>query len=442
MKLRLTLWLLAIPCLALGQPMTLDTLMRQTVDRNPEIQQAKLKLEQAMGQRLVFRSVAYPDAAVGILLGDQGGHRAGEKSNQPFGFAYGGFTQPIFNVAVPHSLRRGDLEVLIAEQQLNVAVTNQLHGARLAFYTALYNRNLKQVRSDQLQRLEENVTSQSQRYQSGLVTRSIAVGAEVQAHELEPQLEASERGYSGAELKIVEAIGEDIGPSASLPEPAGELKYVPINIDLPREVTTTLQRRPDLELARLVLRASRENERILAAEYYPTVNAVIGGEYIPVSGVRSTQSQGSPRRSDDIVSSEIRAGGAYTWRVIDNGQVYGAVKRERSNREINELLLHKLEQDIPREMSRIKHDLEAIAAKQDLLQKASVAAEQNSATVQENLGKGVVSQLDYRQAQNAQLEIQSGLLTLAYQQKVALAEWDRATGRYFQFSDGRRQNVP
>src|SRR6185312_12059371 len=109
----------------------------------------KIKLEQAMGQRLVFRSVAYPDAVVGILLGDQGGHRAGEKSNQPFGFAYGGFTQSIFNVAVPHSLRRGDIEVLIAEQQLNVAVTNQLHEARLAFYSALYNRDLKKVRSTQ-----------------------------------------------------------------------------------------------------------------------------------------------------------------------------------------------------------------------------------------------------------------------------------------------------
>ena len=28
-----------------------------------------------------------------------------------------------------------------------------------------------------------------------------------------------------------------------------------------------------------------------------------------------------------------------------------------------------------------------------------------------------------------------GLLDAAYQQNVALAEWDRATGRYFQFAD-------
>jgi hypothetical protein len=51
--------------------------------------------------------------------------------------------QTLFTMAVPPSLRRGDIEVLIAQQQLNVAVVEQLHAARLAFYAALYNRSLE-----------------------------------------------------------------------------------------------------------------------------------------------------------------------------------------------------------------------------------------------------------------------------------------------------------
>src|SRR5262249_18097303 len=98
--------------------LTLDALMRQTVEHNPEIQQAKLRPEQATGRKLVLHSVAYPDAIIGGVLGDQGGHRAGEKSNQPFGFAAGGFTQALFNAAIPASFRRGNLEVLIAQQEL------------------------------------------------------------------------------------------------------------------------------------------------------------------------------------------------------------------------------------------------------------------------------------------------------------------------------------
>jgi outer membrane protein TolC len=283
--------------------------------------------------------------------------------------------------------------------------------------------------------LQQNAASQSQRYQAGLVGRGVSVGAEVQASELQPAVEASDHAYQTATLKIVEAIGQDLGPSAHLPEPAGELKYAPINIDMPAEVKRTLERRPDIELARLVVRASKEDERIMEAAYYPLVNLNVAGEYIPVTGVRRVQQQGGPHRSDDFVSSEIRMGASYTWRVIDNGQTYGAVKSRRSAREINELLLHKMEQDIPRDLARIDRNLKAIAEKQQLLSGASGAAAQNTETVQQNLGKGIVSQLEFRQAENAALEVQSGLLSLAYQQRVALAEWDRATGRYLQFSD-------
>jgi len=420
--------------------LTLDSLMRQTVNGNPDIQAAKLRLEEATGKKLELRSIAYPDAVVGAVLGDQGGKRSTDDSNQPFGFGYGGFTQPLFHAAIPATFRRANLELLIAQQQLNIAVTNQLHAARLAFYTAIYNRDLKNIRSSQLRRLQDNATAQSQRYQSGLVSRDISVGTQVQASELEPAVEASDRAYQTAALKIVEAMGEDLGPSAHLPEPAGELKYAAINIDLPAEVRRTLERRPDLELARLVMRASKEDERIMEAAYYPAVNLNVAGEYIPVTGVRRVQGQGSPRRSDDYISSEVRFGAAYTWRVIDNGQVYGAVKSRRSAREINELLLHRMEQDIPRDLARIDRDFKAIAQKQQLLSGASGAAAQNAETLQQNLGKGIVSQLELRQAENASLEVQSGLLSLAYQQRVALAEWDRATGRYFQYSEASGRN--
>jgi outer membrane protein TolC len=166
---------------------TLDALLQKTIEKNPEIQKARHDLEQAFGRRLIFRAVALPEATIGITAGAQGGHRAGEKPIQPFGFAYGNFSQPIFNAIVPPSFRRGDVELLIAQQRLNVAVVEQLHAARLAFYTAIYNRSLRRVRAEQRQRLEQDVSSQKERYQSGLAGRDVLVGAEVQARELDPR---------------------------------------------------------------------------------------------------------------------------------------------------------------------------------------------------------------------------------------------------------------
>jgi outer membrane protein TolC len=421
-----------------GDAITLEALLQKTVKGNPEIQRAKSNLEQACGRRLIFHSVALPDATIGLAGGLQGGHRAGEKPIQPFGFGYGNFTQPLFNVAVPASWRRGNIEVLIAQQQLNMTVVEQLHTARVAFYTALYNRDVTALRQEQRQRLQENATSQQSRYQSGLTDRGAFVASEVQMRELDPRIDAAQRAYEGALLKLSEAIGQDFAQYATVAQPEGTLHRAAFDLQLENETAMALKR-PDLQLARLLVRAADEDQRIIEAAYYPAINATISGEYIPVSGVRRQQSEGSPRRSDDIISSEIRSGAAYTWRVVDNGKVSGAVAKQRAAREINELLLQKMERDVPRDLSRIQNSLRAIATKEKALESASSAAEQNAATLRQNLEAGIASQLEFRLAQNDLLEVKTGLLTLAYQQSLALAERDRATGRYLQFSDGTAQ---
>ncbi|PYL58242.1 MAG: hypothetical protein DMF31_09460 [Verrucomicrobia bacterium] len=56
--------------------------------------------------------------------------------------------------------------------------------------------------------------------------------------------------------------------------------------------------------------------------------------------------------------------------------------------------------------------------------------------MQQNLASGLASPLEYRVTQNAFLETKSGLLEAIYEHNLAVAEWDRATGRYFQFSEG------
>jgi outer membrane protein TolC len=104
-------------------------------------------------------------------------------------------------------------------------------------------------------------------------------------------------------------------------------------------------------------------------------------------------------------------------------------------------MLQKMERDVSRDLSRIQNDLDAVAIKEKALQGASAAAGQNSQTVQQNLAGGVSSQLEFRLAQNDLLEVRTALLGLAYKQRVDLAEWDRATGKYLQFVDDTSPSV-
>src|SRR5438093_2536264 len=220
---------------------TLERVLQTTLEKNPAIQEAKSGLEQAAGQRLVLRSIVWPNVELGVPAGVQGGHRAGESGIKGFALGRGSFTQTLFNAGVPPSLRRGNIEVLLAQQQLNVAVVEQLHAARLAFYTALYTRSLESVREEQRRRLRENVATQKNRYEAGLADRSAFASATVQASELDPQIESTHRWYLDAQLKLAEAMAMDPDAKASLPEPEGELQFVPMRVDLDSETAAALQ---------------------------------------------------------------------------------------------------------------------------------------------------------------------------------------------------------
>ena len=410
---------------------TLQEVLSTTLERNPEILEAKAGLEQAAGQRLVFRSIVWPDLDANVPAGVQYGHRAGENGVKGFAVGRGNLQQTLVNMAVPPSLRRGDIEVLIAEQQLNVAVVQQLHAARLAFYAALYNRSLESIRDEQLQKLQANVATQKNRLQAGLADRGAFTSATILANELVPQMEGAQRAYRQAQLSLATVMGIDPAGS-SLPEPQGELKFAPVKLDVSAETAAALERRVDLKLARLFVRAANEDQRIIAADYYPRVDGSIHGEYVPVSGIHR---QDSTSKTQDFIGSEVREKAAYTWRVIDNGKVGGAVLRAQAAREQNELTCRKLEGDVTRELPRIANNIEAIAAREQSLASATAAAEESAQTVKENVASGLVSPFEYRVTQNGYLRTKSGLLDAIYQHNVALAEWDRATGRYFQYFD-------
>ncbi len=411
---------------------TLDAVLARTLNKNPAIQEAKLALEQASGQRLVLRSTSLPNVRLQGLAGVQGGKRAGEPDVQPFGLARGFFTQRLFDAAIPASYRRGDVGILLAQQRLNVAVVEQLHAARIAFYTALLNNSLRELGEAQRQRLADNVRTQDDRYQAGQTDRGALTSAKVLERELDPRIEEVRRAYQGAVLALATIMGDNIGPSATLAQPEGKLGFVPTTYNVQSEIDAALKRRPDLNLARLLIRAAEQDQTIIEAAYYPMIEGTLSGTYIPITIRRA--SGGTPNRADDIISSQVTAGVGYTWRVIDNGRVGGQVARARSVREMNEISLHRLESNVSIELRRIVNDFQATERRWKSLSAAVAGAEQNVNVIQESLTEGLSSQLEFRNAESSFLETKGVLLSTVYQQNVARAEWDRATGRYFQFS--------
>jgi len=419
-------------CASTLNGISLDAALAKTLEKNPAIVAAKLALEQAAGRRLVLRSTGLPDVRMQILAGVQGGKRAGEPDTQPFGLARGFFAQPLFDAAISASWRRGDVEVLLAQQRLNVAIVEQLHATRIAFYTALFDNSLQELGEAQRQRLVENVNTQTERYQAGQADRGAMASARLLERELDPRIEEARRGYQGTLLALALAMGEECGAASNTARPDGELKFAATGYDLPAEITAALKHRPDLNLARLLVRSAEEDQRIIEAAYYPALDATLSGTYIPVT-VRQA-SGGSANSASNTISSQGTAGVGYTWRVVDNGRVGGRVARARAVREMNAISLRQLESNVSLELRRIDNNFHAIEKRWSSLSAAVTSAEQNVNVVQQTLAQGLSSQLEFRTAESSFLETKSALLSAVYQQNVARAEWDRATGRYFQFS--------
>jgi outer membrane protein TolC len=425
-------------CVTKANALTLDAALATTLEKNPEIVQARLALEQAAGRRLVLRANGLPDFKIQGLLGVQGGKRADQPTIRPFAFARGFFTQALFDAAIPASRRRGDIEVLLAQQRLNVAIVGQLHTTRVAFYTAQYDDSLRALGEAQRQRLAQNISTQTDRYRAGQTNRAGLMSAQLLERELEPRIQEAQRGYEGALLTLATTMGNAATPSAEV-RPDGDLQFAAMNFDLQAETATAVAERPDLQLARTLVRAAAEDQRIIQAQYYPALDATASGLYIPVTV--QTSNSGSALRSDDTLSSEVTAGLAYTWRVVDNGKVGGQVARARAIREMNEISLRQLEANVSLELNRISNNSRAIERRWKALSAALSAAEQNVNVVQRTLAEGLSSQLEFRTAESSFLETKSALLSAAFQQNVARAEWDRATGRYFQFSGDTAGNV-
>jgi outer membrane protein TolC len=108
---------------------------------------------------------------------------------------------------------------------------------------------------------------------------------------------------------------------------------------------------------------------------------------------------------------------------------------------MNEISLRQLEANAAVDLKRIANNFRAIEGRWKSLNAAISGAEQNVDVIQRTLTEGLSSQLEFRTAESSFLETKSALLAAAYQQNIAQAEWDRATGRYFQFSNDTAAKV-
>ena len=165
--------------------------------------------------------------------------------------------QALFQVAIPASLRRGDIEVLLAAQQLNVAVVEQLHAGRIAFYTALYESLARRTRpvatlaprcqpNERRRRAMRRATSDRGALASATLARA---GTRSANRGRAPRLRRGDSATGDRDRRRSRA-GRGVAFSRGR-------RWISVrsNFPLASETSAALERRADLRLARLLVRA-------------------------------------------------------------------------------------------------------------------------------------------------------------------------------------------
>jgi outer membrane protein TolC len=407
---------------------TLTQCFTEVLAHNDELARLRKDVERAVGTKIELRAADLAQINGELDGGIRGGSLYGHTSD--YAFALANFSQPVFNTGILATWRRGQSEVLVAQQRLNVAVSDRLQEVRSYYLRAQRLGQLIAVSEEIIQRLEGNVTSEQQRREVGTSGPRPVLQAKVQLLAAQADLTAFRREAFEMQTRLAETMGRPMG---QLPAVIGELPHETVAFDWSAQAQIALKRRADLKLLRALIKSAAEDKRIVDAGYFPYISLIASGLYIPG---KKQVSQVTPIIQGQVaLATEARYGGALTWQIVDNGSVTGASRQVAAVRQEYEISLRQLEQNIPRELARIGHSIEDANAQLTALNQSVTESAEQVRLVESRISVGQATQLDFSDAQRNLLAVRQGVVDALFQYDTALADLDGVTGRYLEFAE-------
>ncbi len=431
MRALLASLLLALAATARAEPISLDAVLRETWEHNPEVAGARADLDRAAGTRVVYRARLLPRLRSEALAGYQAeGNRGVDSKPVSYALARAELAQAGVDFILLPSLRRGDLEVAVSRHRLAQTAAQKLHEARLQFHVTRLNRERAALLRGYAGQLDRILSIQAELFRAGLAPERARTQAEIQRRSLDPVIFQCDAAAAVAAANLRALLGRP--PGAPTPEPVGALG-ASVVFPLAETAREAIARRPDLAGLRANIAAFEEDRRIAFAAYFPYVELRLGLQGVPGDANRGSTNPNALRAVDANLTNEYRYGVFFSWAAFDGGSAYGAAEIYRAAAGGVRVALARAEADIPRDLARLRANVAALAGRQASLAAAQEAAGRAAATTRELLGVGKATELESIYAESSLIDAGQGLLLVRFEQSIAAAELDRITGRYVRF---------
>jgi outer membrane protein len=331
-------------------------------------------------------------------------------------FAGGGVRSAIRGTKLARDAAMLDLKGVINDALLQV---------RTGFYAVLLAREQIKVQESNLQLLQEQLKTATDRFEAGTVSSFEKLRAEVAVANARVPLITANNNLRLSIESLRQSLGFTSNQPESLrrvPEFVGTLDFTPAQFDLGAAFETAHANRPELERLAKLAQAGEEAITTARSSYYPSVSAYGGW----------TLRKGATNGFSDSDNGWL-IGLQSQWNIFDGRATSGRVTQARSLLEQTKLTYTEaqlaIEVEVRRAFSQWQEATELAEASQKVVEQATEAVRLANA----RYGAGTSTQLDVLQSQVDLTTARTNQIQAYYSFNVAVAALRKAIGQADEF---------
>jgi len=407
---------------AFGAPIyTIEQAVAVAQEHNPDILIARKKVQAARGSWVEARSGRLPWLSSSGLY-DKRQTQSETNLRQEDYNAILRLEQNIYTGgAVGSQVAIAQLNIDKANYELQEIVSRVVMDVRIAFNDTLLNRAKVQVRENSVRVFVEELKTQQQNFDAGIVGKLNVQRAEVVLANERPELFNAQTQLKDSYLRLGDLFGFDSWHGRTDPvsfEVAGELQYQPNHPDL----NNCLAR---ADATRAVIKARQKDIEIEDKQYVldrsalrPQIRAFSGYEIYS--------------ERDPAVGQEFNYGGVIginaTWNIFDGFATKGRMQATRARREAAVEALAAARRSVASEVRGAFYDLEQADRVLETETENVQTADESLEIAKSNFAAGLGTQLDILQAASDVTRTRTTRLSAIYLHNVALARLAHACG--------------
>jgi Outer membrane protein len=388
--------------------------------QNPEIVVARKKVQGARGGVVEARSGFLPALVSTGLLRERHAERDTRLRDEDYGASLRVVQNLYTGGAVSNQLLIARLNLQIQELELRATANRVVMDVRIAFNEILLNRARIHVQEQSVGVLQEEVKSQQERFNAGLVGELNVRRAEVALANEQPALVDAQTQLKNSYLRVGELLGIDshANSGGTAFEARGELQYRRSEPSLSECLARADAERPEIQARRKQIEIEDRQAEVDRSALRPQVEAFSGYEVY--------------NERDPLVGPEFNHGYVVglnaRWNIFDGFATKGRLIATHARREAAVQALKATQLSVASEVRSAFFDIERADRVLESEAKNVELADESLQLAKANLVAGLGTQLDILQAASDVTRTRTTRLNAIYEHSAALARLARACG--------------